>query len=75
MARQMLVLGLVRLRSSEAEETAVELLNDKQVKLHAIGALGRTKSKRALFELEKFVIDKRAPIRKEARKAIRKIMR
>jgi hypothetical protein len=33
------------------------------------------KSKRALFELEKLLTDKRAPIRKEARKAITKIMR
>lgn len=39
-ARQMLVLGLGRLRSSEAEETAVELLNDELVQIHAIGALG-----------------------------------
>jgi hypothetical protein len=75
MARQMLVLGLGRLRSSEAEETAVELLNDEQVQIHAIGALGKMKSKRALFELEKLLTDERAAIRKEARKAITKIMR
>lgn len=75
MARQMLVLGLGRLRSSEAEETAVELLNDEQVQIHAIGALGKMKSKRALFELERLLTDERAAIRKEARKAITKIMR
>jgi HEAT repeat protein len=71
----MLVLGLGRLRSSEAEEAAVELLNDQQVQMHAIGALGKMKSKRALFELEKLMTDKRGEIRKEARKAIAKIMR
>ena len=71
----MLVLGLGRFRSSEAEEAAVELLNDEQVRIHAIGALGKMKSKRALFELEKLLTDKRAAIRKEARKAITKIMR
>jgi hypothetical protein len=75
MARQMLVLGLGRFRSREAEETAVELLNDEHVQIHAIGALGKMKSKRALFELEKLLTDKRAAIRKEARKAITKIMR
>jgi len=75
MARQMVVLGLGRLGSSAAEETAVELLNDEGVQLHAISALGRMKSKRALFELEKLLADKRAAIRKEARKAITRIMR
>ena len=75
MARQMLVLSLGRLRKPQAEEMAVELLNDEEVKLHAIGALGTIKSKRALFELERLLTDKRAVIRKEARKAITKIMR
>jgi hypothetical protein len=74
-ARQMLILGLGRFGSSEAEQTAVESLNDDQVQLHAIGALAKMKSKRALFELEKLLTDKRAAVRKEARKAITKIMR
>lgn len=74
-ARQMIVLGLGRVRDPEAEETALDLLNDEDVKLHAIVALGKMKSKRALFELEKLIADKRAAIRKEARKAITKIMR
>jgi hypothetical protein len=73
-ARQMVVLGLGRLRSSDAEEAALDLLNDEQVQMHAIGALGKMKSKRALFQLEKLVADKRGEIRKEARKAITKIM-
>ena len=76
MARQMLVLGLGRLHSSEAEETAVELLNDKQVQIQAIGALGKMKSKRSSSSsLERLLTDERAAIRKEARKAITKIMR
>jgi HEAT repeat protein len=74
MARQMLVLGLGRFRTSEAEEAAVELLDDEDVKLHAIGALGKMKSKRDLFELERLLTDKLAAVRKEARKAITKIM-
>lgn len=75
LARQMLVLGLGRFRTSEAEETAVELLNDEDVKLHAISALGKLKSKRTLFELERLLADKRSVVRKEARKAITKITR
>jgi len=74
-ARQMIVLGLGRLCSSEAEETAVELLDDEGVQLHAIGALGKMKSRRALFELERLLTDKRMAVRKEARKAITRIMR
>jgi|SRR5580693_8127790 HEAT repeat protein len=75
MARRMLVLGLGRIRGSDAEEAAVELLNDEDVKLHAIGVLGKMKSKRALFDLERLLTDKRPAVRKEARKAIAKIMR
>lgn len=74
-SRQMVVLGLGRLRSSEAEEAALDLLNDEQVQMHAIGALAKMKSKRAVFQLEKLMTDKRKEIRKEARKAITKIMR
>jgi len=74
-ARQMLVLGLGRFRNSDAEDAALELLNDEDVRLHAIIALGKMKSKRALFELERLLTDKKATIRKEARKAIIKITR
>jgi HEAT repeat protein len=74
-ARQMLVQGLGRFNDRDAEDAAVELLNDDQVRLHAIDALARMKSKRALFELEKLLGDKNAVVRKEARKAITKIMR
>ena len=73
-ARQMMVLGLGRLHSSDAEEAALDLLSDEQVQVHAIGALAKMKSKRALFELEKLLTDRRGEIRKEARKAITKIM-
>jgi hypothetical protein len=74
-ARQMVVLGLGRLDSVGAEEAALDLLTDDDVQLHAIIALGKMKSKRALFQLEPLLKDKRATVRKEARKAITKIMR
>lgn len=74
-ARQMLVMGLHRLHNSEAAEAALDLLSDEDVKVHAIIALGKMKSKRALFHLEKLLTDKKPLIRKEARKAITKIMR
>ena len=74
LARQMLVMGLGRFHSIDAEETALDLLSDEDVTLHAIDALAKMKSKRALFELERLMKDKRAAVRKQARKAITKIM-
>lgn len=72
-ARQMIVLSLGRMRSSQAEDTALSLLKDEDVKLHAIIALGDMRSRRVLPELEKLLKDKRTAVRKEARKAIGKI--
>jgi hypothetical protein len=75
MARQMLVLGLGRFHDNKAEDAAIEMLKDEIVRLQAIGALAAMQSKRALPELEKLLKDKKAVIRKEARKAIAKITR
>lgn len=74
-ARQMVVLSLYRLGNSEAEDTALHLLSDEEVGLHAVMALGKMKSKRALFELEKLLSDRRPGVPKEARKAITSIRR
>jgi hypothetical protein len=73
MTRQMLVLGLGRFRSGEAEDTALELLKDESVKLHAVLALGEMKSKRALPALEQLLANEKSVIRREARKAIKRI--
>jgi HEAT repeat protein len=76
MARQMIVMGLGRLRgNSAAEDAALGLLHDENVRLHAVIALGRMKSKRAVPELEKLLSDKKAAVRKEARKALTEISR
>jgi len=68
-ARQMIILGLGRLQRTEAENVALSLLFDEDVKLHAVIALGKMKSQRALPELEHLFGDKRAIVRREARKA------
>jgi hypothetical protein len=75
MTRQMLVLGLGRFHDTAAEDTALDLLKDESVKLHAVIALGKMKSRRALPELEKLLADKKPIIRREARKAITSITR
>jgi hypothetical protein len=43
-ARQMIVLGLGRFSERDAEDAAIDLLNDSQVQIHAIGALAKMKS-------------------------------
>jgi HEAT repeats len=73
-ARQMIVLGLSRLRTPEAEDAAISLLGDEGVKLHAIVALRKMNSQRAVPAIEKLLDDKRSVIRREARKAITKIV-
>lgn len=73
MTRQMLVAGLGRFHTAEAEDTALKLLRDESVRLHAVMALGKMKSRRALPELERLLADKNPAIHKEARKAIASI--
>ena len=73
MARQMIVLSLGRIHTPEAEDAAMEALEDETVKLHAISALGNIGTARAIPKLEPFLTDKVSGCRKEAQKAIRKI--
>jgi HEAT repeat protein len=69
------VWSLDRLRHPEAETTAIDLLDDEDVRLHAIIALGKMKSKRAVSKIETFSTSKAPGIGREARRAITKIMR
>ena len=73
-ARQMIVLGLGRLRIGDAEDAAISLLGDEDVKLHAIIALRKMNSQRAVPAIEKLLGNKRSVIRRDARKAITKIV-
>jgi hypothetical protein len=75
MARQMIVWSLNRVCHPDAEEAAVDLLDDEDVRLHAIIALGKMKSRRALPKLQMLLVDKAAGISRESRKAIAKITR
>lgn len=72
-ARQMLVMSLSRFKDDRAEDVALRLLDDEGVKMHAIIALGKMRSRQALPRLEFLLKDKKAPIRKEAREAIESI--
>jgi hypothetical protein len=72
-ARQMLVMSLPRFKDTQAENAALQLLNDEAVQMHAIIALGKMRSRRALPKLDVLLNDKKAPIRRVARKAIASI--
>lgn len=74
-ARQMIVAGLSRIRSTKAEEVAIHLLDDKDVVLEAAIAVGKMKSRQALPQLERLLSDEVPIVRREARKAIANISR
>jgi len=72
-ARQMIVEGLGRIGRSKDETALISLLGDDSVKLHAIRALRKMKSRSALPSLSGLLSDPSAIVRSEARKAINAI--
>jgi len=72
-ARRMIVVRLAKLKDLNAEETALDLLDDKDVRPHAVTALGKMKSRRALRRLEELLADNSSLVRREARRAIKNI--
>jgi HEAT repeat protein len=74
-SREMAVLGLSRLHSAKAVKTALALLNDDEVEGHAVMALGDMKAKDSIPQIRLRLAHPKTWIRKEARKALRKIER
>ena len=72
-ARQMIVLLLGAIKSSDSVPTLVSLLPDNDITLHVITALGKIGDKRCLPRLEGYVNAENAIIRREAVKAISRI--
>jgi HEAT repeat protein len=72
-ARQMIVLGLGRSRRPEAVEVLVGLVDDPEVDGQAVKALGRLRAPAARAALESKRDDKRAWVRREARKALERL--
>ncbi|MEL6340577.1 MAG: HEAT repeat domain-containing protein [Myxococcota bacterium] len=73
-AREMVVLGLGRLKNDErVVDVLLALLDDKDVAGHAVMALGRLGAQRAKQPLERFAQDERQWVRREAEKALRKL--
>lgn len=71
--RQMIVLGLSRMRDSEVADVLLELLTDDGVAGHAVKALGRLKVPRARPAIERLVDHATPWVRAEARKALAKL--
>jgi len=72
-AREMLVLALGNMKNSQAQDILIDLLNDNEVCGHAIMALGKLGSSKAYPEIEKFLENPKAWVRKESKKALLKI--
>ncbi len=71
--RQMLVLGLGRFSDPRIVPLLIGLLDDDDVVGHAAEALGKLKAAEARPALEPLLTDKRAVVRREAKKALAKI--
>jgi HEAT repeat protein len=72
-ARQMLVLALGRMRQPEAVDVLIDVLPQAEVTGHAVTALGEQRAIRARPLVEACLTHPAAWIRKEARRALRKI--
>jgi hypothetical protein len=72
-SRQMLVIALSKFDKNKVEDTLIRLLDDPEVAGHAVMALGKIKSTKALPKLKKCEISKIAWIKREATKSVRLI--
>lgn len=72
-ARQMVTIALGKLRSKKAIPTLISLLDDEDVNLHVIAAIGYYKKPELKEYIEPFLNHKIAGIRKEAKLSIKKL--
>jgi len=72
-AREMVVLGLGKLKRPEAVDVLLSLVDDPDVDGHAVKALGRLKTLRARAAFQAKLDDKRTWVRNEARRALAKL--
>lgn len=74
-AREMLGVALGRMQDPRAPSVLQEMLKDDGVAGHAIIALGQLGVRQARSQIERFLRDERAWVRKEAKKALERIDR
>lgn len=73
-SRQMFVAALGKVKIEKVENVLINLLDDDDVIAHALEALGRMKSKKAKDKISALTNHPKALIRKEALKALKKVM-
>jgi len=74
-AREMFVRALGKTTSDIAEQTLLMLLDDDEVVAHAVAALGKMRSKRAAEPIRQLLEHHRALVRREAKKALQRILK
>jgi hypothetical protein len=72
-SREMLALALGNMKNPQAVTVLTDLLNDEQVVGHAVMALGKLKARDARSSVGKLASHPKAWIRKEVRKALRRM--
>lgn len=74
-SRQMFVcaLGKLKTKKEKIEDVLITLLDDKDVFVHAIIALGRLRSQKAKTKIELFLSHSNSFARREAKKALKRI--
>lgn len=73
-SRQMFVAALGKVKTKKVENVLINLLDDDEVIAYALEALGRMKSKKAKDKISALANHPKALIRKEALKALKKVM-
>jgi HEAT repeat protein len=72
-ARQMVLLGLARMKDPRTVPLLIELLEDEDVAAHAAKALGKLQATQARAALERHVASSGPAVRREAKKALAKL--
>ncbi|MNL32232.1 hypothetical protein D3C87_1540690 [compost metagenome] len=71
----MFVFALGKIKSAEVEDVLINLLNDDEVIAHALIALGKIKSQKAKDKIAILTDHPKPLVRKEAQKALKKIIK
>ncbi|SMC78580.1 HEAT repeat domain-containing protein [Cellulophaga tyrosinoxydans] len=73
-SRQMFVLTLGKLKSTKGEDILIKLLDDDEVNLHALKALSKIKSPKAINKINELTKHPNTIIKKEALLVLKKIL-
>jgi len=72
-SRQMMILGMWKIKDPRVADVAINLLQDDDVVVHALSVVGRLKPRKAWPYVEKLLSHPKAPIRKKALQVLQKL--